>query len=88
MSMFGGSQPAVDRWLEEQGLLRVIRDTADVGDVAPRTTEPKALWELRERGTKLSEIFISTIEATAHAHRRNGNAPGQRNVSDRPSSAR
>jgi predicted glycosyltransferase len=69
LSVFGGSQPAVDRSLEEQGLLRVVRKPADVGDPMRRATEPKPLSELRQRGAKLNEIFVSTIEATARAPR-------------------
>jgi predicted glycosyltransferase len=67
VTVYRGSQPAVDRRLEEQGLLRVIRNAADIGDPAPRATEPRTLDELRQRGTELSEIFVSTIETTAQA---------------------
>jgi predicted glycosyltransferase len=75
LSIFRGSQPAVDRWLEDNGLLRVIRDAAEVGDPAPRATAPRALSDLRQRGAKLSEIFASAIEATAHAPAGNGMTP-------------
>jgi predicted glycosyltransferase len=70
LSVFGGSQPAVDRSLEERGLLRVVRSAAEVENPAPRATELTALAKLRQRGAELSEIFVSTIEATAHAPRR------------------
>jgi predicted glycosyltransferase len=82
LSVFGGSQPAVDRWLEEQGLIRVIRSAADIGDPARRATEPKPLSELRRRGAKLSEIFVSTIEATARGPRRRRVAFKRRSVAD------
>jgi predicted glycosyltransferase len=88
LSVFRGSRPAVDRWLEEQGLLRVIRDPAEVGGLTPRAAEPRALSDLRERGAKLSEIFVSTIEATAYAPRRKRIAFARRNVADGSSSPR
>jgi predicted glycosyltransferase len=80
LSVFGGSQPAVDRSLEEQGLLRVVRKPTDVGDPMRRPTEPKPLSELRQRGAKLSEIFVSTIEATARAARPKRTAATGRSV--------
>jgi predicted glycosyltransferase len=82
LSVFAGSQPAVDRWLEEHGLLRVMRSAADIGEPARRASEPKPLSELRRRGAKLSEMFVSTIEATARAPRRKGVAFTRRSVAD------
>jgi uncharacterized protein len=69
LSVFEGHQPAVDRLLEDRGLLRVVHDVADVGIPTRRTSEPSALHNLRQRGAELSEIFVSTIEATARAPR-------------------
>jgi predicted glycosyltransferase len=69
LSVFEGSQPAVDRLLEDRGCLRVVHDVADVGIPARRTSEPSLLCNLRQRGAELSEIFVSTIEATARAPR-------------------
>jgi predicted glycosyltransferase len=88
LSIFGGPQPAVDRSLEEQGLLRVLRNAADVGEPARRGTEPRTLSELRRRGAKLSEIFVSTIEATARAPRRKRIALAGRSIVDGSFSAR
>jgi predicted glycosyltransferase len=88
LSVFRGSRPAVDRWLEEHGLLRVIRRAADVAGPAPRATEPRVPSELRRRGAKLSEIFVSTIEATARAPRRRRVAFARRSIADRSFSAR
>jgi len=88
LSVFVGSQPAVDRSLEERGLLRVVRNAADVGNPARRAIEPRALSELRQRGAELSEIFVSTIEATGRAPRRKRVGFAGRNVADGSSSAR
>jgi uncharacterized protein len=70
LSVFGGAQPAVDRSLEERGLLRLVRSVAEVGIPTRRAAEPRALSDLRQRGAELSEIFVSTIEATARVPRR------------------
>ena len=86
LSVFGGSQPAVDRSLEERGLLRVVRNMADVGIPARRTSEPSALSDLQQRGAELGEIFVSTIEATARASRGNRVRLAGGNVADESSS--
>jgi len=85
LSVFQGSRPAVDRWLEAQGLLRMLRDPTEVGGLTPRATKPKPLSDLRERGAKLSEIFVSTIEATAYTPHRRRNGLSRRSLADRPS---
>jgi predicted glycosyltransferase len=87
LSMFRGSQPAVDRWLEEEGLLRVIHEAGDVGSPAPRATDPTPLSELRRRGAELSEIFASTIESTARVQLHKPDDYAQRSSVDRSSSA-
>lgn len=85
LSVFGGSQPAVDRSLEERGLLRPVRSVAEVGIPARRAVEPRALSDLRQRGAELSEIFVSTIEATARVPRRTRARVGGGNVADESS---
>jgi len=87
LSVFEGSQPAVDRLLEDRGLLRVVHNVADVGIPARRTSEPTPLSDLRQRGAELSDIFVSTIEATARAPRGKRVRPAGGNVADESSSA-
>jgi predicted glycosyltransferase len=87
LSVFGGSQPAVDRLLEDRGLLRVVRRVADVRAPARRTSVPTVLSDLRQRGTELSEIFVSTIEATASVPRGKRVRLSGGNVADESSSA-
>jgi predicted glycosyltransferase len=87
LSVYGGSQPAVDRLLEERGLLRLVRSVAEVGVLARRAAEPRALSDLRQRGAELSEIFVSTIETTARIQRRKGVRIAGGNVADESSSA-
>lgn len=65
LSLFRGTQPAVDRWLEQHGLLRRIRSPRDVIPVHRRATEPRPTEELVRRGSELIEIFVGTIERAA-----------------------
>lgn len=70
VSLFRGARPAVDCWLERRGLLRVIQQSDQLGPVRPRVTQPKPVGELRARGVRLGEVFVSVIEATAAAPKR------------------
>ena len=58
VSVFAGEQPAVDRWLEEQGLLRRLEGAEDVLPLARRPGEPASLAELRGRGAELTAWFV------------------------------
>jgi predicted glycosyltransferase len=60
LSLFAGRQPAVDRWLEERGLMRVLRSVDDLPTVEPR---PKGdgLAALRERGDRLVSDFCDAV---------------------------
>jgi uncharacterized protein len=69
LSVFQGPRPAVDRWLEDQGLLRMVHGPGDIGELRPRVGEPKAIPELRRRGAELSRIFVRTIEGTMNGTR-------------------
>jgi predicted glycosyltransferase len=80
LSVFSGSQPAVERWLEQRGMLRRIRSPKDVVPVRPRPAEPRPTQELLRRGSELIDIFLDTIEAAARDGA--GRAP------ERPSSNR
>jgi uncharacterized protein len=63
LSVFGGEQPAVDRRLEERGLLRQLRDPADVDALARRTAPPRSLDDLRARSQALVDEFVGeTLE--------------------------
>ena len=70
VSLFGGTRPAVDCWLERQGLLRVIQRPDQLGPLRRRVTQPKPVGDLRARGARLAEMFVSVIEATAAAPKR------------------
>ena len=59
VSIYAGPPPALDRVLEERGLLRRARDVSDVGTIARRTTRPRRVEELRARGEKLVQFFVA-----------------------------
>jgi predicted glycosyltransferase len=65
LSLFRGSQPAVDRSLEQRGMLRRIRSPREALPVQPRPAEPRSVEELARRGSKLMGIFVRTIETAA-----------------------
>jgi uncharacterized protein len=64
-TLFAGEPPAVDRWLEQRGLLRRLRTPAELAALAPRRAEPAGLERLRGRGEELVELFVR--EATEAA---------------------
>jgi predicted glycosyltransferase len=68
LSLFSGTQPAADRWLEQHGMLRRIRTPRDAIPVHSRPAEPRSTEELARRGSELIDIFVRTIEVAGHGH--------------------
>lgn len=67
VSLFAGRQPAVDRWLEERGFMKVIRDVKDLPTIEPRPAADR-LEALRERGDRLVHEFCeATVAGLEHA---------------------
>jgi predicted glycosyltransferase len=64
VSLFAGQRPAVDRWLERRGLLRVLRSADDLPPVEPRAADDR-LADLRERGSRLVGEFCDAVTAAA-----------------------
>ena len=64
LSLFAGRQPAVDRWLEHRGFMRVIRTIDDLPAVKPRHDGDR-LPLLRERGTMLVASFCNAVTEAA-----------------------
>lgn len=59
LSIFAGKPAAVDRWLEERGLLRRLESVADLPPLVPRTHDPKAPEALRAREAELVDEFVA-----------------------------
>lgn len=64
LSLFAGRQPAVDRWLEGMGLMRVIRDVRDLPPVEPRPRVDRSAL-LQKRGDELVEHFCNAVTSRA-----------------------
>jgi predicted glycosyltransferase len=62
VSLFAGRRPAVDRWLEQRGDLRMLGDVGDLPEVEP---QPRAdrMNDLRQRGDRLVDHFCDAIVA-------------------------
>jgi predicted glycosyltransferase len=69
VSLFAGRRPAVDEWLEQQGLMRVVRDVRDMPEVEHRPRSDR-LGPLRERGRQLVELFCDVVASGAENGRR------------------
>jgi predicted glycosyltransferase len=65
LSVFGGAEPAVDRWLVDRGLLRRLADAAEIDAIAPRSSPPTPLDELRARSERLVDLWAATTLETA-----------------------
>jgi predicted glycosyltransferase len=62
MSAFAGTVPAVDRALERDGRLRRLRSTDELAGVGFRTGDPVPIAELRNRGDRILDTFVSAVE--------------------------
>src|SRR5262249_30037660 len=67
LSLFSGTQPAADSWLEKHRRLRRIRTPESAIPVQSRPDDPRPTDELVRRGSKLIDIFVRTIEAARPA---------------------
>jgi predicted glycosyltransferase len=68
LTLFGGRPPAVDRWLEQRGLLRRLERAEDVLPVARRANVGDGeLARLRARGERLRAQLVEAVVDTARA---------------------
>ena len=64
-SAFAGNRPTVDRWLEDQGKLRVLTDPAQLAELKPGRDAAADLERLAERGDRIRDPFVETTVAAA-----------------------
>jgi uncharacterized protein len=62
-TLFAGKTPAVDRWLERQGMLRRLTHADQLASLTPRPTPPRTPRELRDRGQRLADVLVREIVA-------------------------
>ena len=72
-SVFAGKAAAVDRWLQEQGLLARLSEASDLPPISPRP-EPSAdqLRRLHNRGAELVETFLEVCTSALRGAKRPG----------------
>jgi predicted glycosyltransferase len=78
LSLFAGRTPAVDRWLEERGVLKRVTALGDLPPLRRRPAEPRNPEDLRARSDELVGQFVTAVleapqtvqpaAAAAHAH--------------------
>jgi predicted glycosyltransferase len=64
-SLYAGDQPAVDRWLEREGLLRHLGSPAQLSMVGPRPDEPRSPAELRTGAQAIQDAFFDAVQRLA-----------------------
>jgi uncharacterized protein len=65
LSVYAGRVPAVDRWLEERGMLKRLERADQVAGVSPREKGDESLEILRARGAAIIDQFVTTVGRTA-----------------------
>jgi predicted glycosyltransferase len=61
VSVYAGPVPAVDRWLEAQGLLRRVSSPDQLGPIPRRRNDGSVHERLRRRGDEIGRVFIRAI---------------------------
>ena len=65
-TVFGGRKPAVDSWLEQQGMLAPLTRSSQLEDLAPRAAQPRTPAAFRERAEQIEQVFAgATLAAGA-----------------------
>jgi uncharacterized protein len=57
-TLFAGETPAVDAWLERQGMLRRLTAAEQLAHLTPRRSTPRTPEELRERGRAIEDVLV------------------------------
>ncbi len=69
-TLFAGTTPAVDLWLERQGRLARLTRPEQVAQLRPRQVQPRTTAELRERGRAIEDVLVRATLAAAGGHAR------------------
>jgi predicted glycosyltransferase len=62
-SVFAGKAPAVDLWLEEQGLLKRVTSADELRDLGPRRHTPRTPADFRERAERVERMIVDATLA-------------------------
>lgn len=77
-SAFAGERPAVDRWLEERGMLRRLSDPGDLAAIGPRPSPAADLARIRAAGARIRDVFVGAVLELAEAKAAGGMAARSR----------
>jgi predicted glycosyltransferase len=65
-TLFAGKTPAVDTWLEREGMLRRLTQAEQLAQVTPRPAAPRTPVQLRDCGRILTELLVREIVTASH----------------------
>jgi hypothetical protein len=74
-TLFAGKTPAVDAWLEHEGLLRRLTDPRQLARVRPRPAEPRTPAQLRERADAIEQVVVDATLGVATGRRGQDSVP-------------
>jgi uncharacterized protein len=69
-TMFAGTTPAVDTWLERQGMLKRLVSTEQLAKLTPRSGQPRGPADLRKRGEAIERVFVEVTLASRRSAQR------------------
>jgi uncharacterized protein len=67
LSVFAGAEPAVDRWLREQGLLCRLSSPEQLRAICCREQEPRPMPELKRRSAALIDVVLDAVQSASSA---------------------
>lgn len=65
-TLFAGRAPAVDRWLEDRGMLTRLRNPEQLARIERRASAPRPIEELRRSGQAAEEVFVRAALAAGN----------------------
>jgi predicted glycosyltransferase len=65
-TLFAGKTPAVDAWLEREGMLSRLTQAEQLAPLTPRPASPRTPVQLRESGRILAELLVREIVTASH----------------------
>jgi uncharacterized protein len=84
-TVFAGETPAVDVWLERQGLLARLTNVGQLAQLGPRASRPREPSELRKRGEAIEQVVVDATLAAGERGSRAKGLPGRGRHDRRPS---
>jgi predicted glycosyltransferase len=69
-TMFAGTTPAVDTWLERQGMLKRLVSAEQLAKLTPRHGQPRSPADLRRRGEAIEGVFVEVTLASRRSAQR------------------